>query len=231
MILIPSNTRENKPWCTKLTTKERWSHLLAEASHLRKQRLSLILKTDRTISVTSPLVRGEFLVEWWVRSLGRKRRKVKAHSDDTQPLNNIQNNFLLNKRNILRRSRWKCNFRAFANGSVSDMSTFQKKWASVWLLCRQCAIPVRGCRAARALIMVSAASPHVSCKRKPLRCFAKGTHSELTERVAVKWSHCNCCIKVRTEIRVLCTRNEGVLSGLEIFLYFSKGVSNVWNLP
>ena len=37
--------------------------------------------------------------------MGRKKRKVKAHSDDTKPLNNIQNNFLLNKRNILHRSR------------------------------------------------------------------------------------------------------------------------------
>lgn len=109
-----------------------------------------------------------------MRSLGRKERKGKALSDDRQLLHGIQNNFLLSKRNTLSRSRWKCNFGAVDNGSVSDMRYPKRTGASVGLFCRHCVTAERGCRTGRALTMGGAVSLQGNYKENPLWCFELG---------------------------------------------------------
>lgn len=141
MILIPDTMGESKFWCSKQATYR------ARATSLQRRHSWETTTLDQScwkqIGQDQYLghLCGEFLIEVTNEIIGEGGRKGKTGSDDRQPLNNIQNNFLLNKRNTLHRLRWKCNFGAVDKGSVSDMCSFWKNRGICFLILQTvCAI-------------------------------------------------------------------------------------------
>lgn len=181
---------------------------------------SILLKADRTFAVTRGIAGGEANKIMW-------EERGKAGSDDRQPLNNIQNHFLLNKRNTFPQMQVEMWF--LEQLIMSLTCSFWKSRVSVAYF----ADSMWDQWGDSGLVVVGTVSSPVENHSGTLKGARKSvltgrggcemTSSQL-QHLGQEWDEW---------VPVLCSRNEGALSGLGSFLYFCKWLSifaNAWNL-